>query len=91
VKRSPLNDKFNRRSVDTALRGFAGRQGSVYERTKSPRPARDMWKPPDEIEEDAEEEGPAPHKFKVITKEDVEIFETDLGSDEEETGKVEKE
>ena len=50
-----------------------------------------MWKPPDEIEEDAEEEGPVPHKFKVITKEDVEIFETDLGSDEEQAEKVEKE
>ena len=50
-----------------------------------------MWKAPDEIEEDEEEEEPTPYKFKVITKEDVEIFETDLGSDEEQAEKVEKE
>ena len=50
-----------------------------------------MWRAPDEIEEDAEEYEPPPHKFKVITRDDVEIFETDLGSDEAQSDKEEKE
>ena len=41
-----------------------------------------MWKIPDEIEEDAETEAPQ-HKIKVIKTEDMEIFETDLGSEDE--------
>ena len=41
-----------------------------------------MWKIPDELEEDEENEAPQ-HKIKVIKTEDMETFETDLGSEDE--------
>ena len=44
---------------------------------------------PDDIEEEAEPEA-MEHKFKVVKTEDMEIFETDLGSEEESQDKSEQ-
>lgn len=48
-----------------------------------------MWKLPDDIEEEGESEA-VEHKFKVVKTEDMEIFETDLGSEEESQDKSEQ-
>ena len=45
-----------------------------------------MWRTPDEIEENSQEDAVTEYKFKVTTKEDVEVFETEV---EEEAGKKE--
>ena len=42
-----------------------------------------MWRVPDEIQEDAAEETETNYKVKIQKKEDMEIFETDMQSDEE--------
>ena len=93
IRRSPINSKFNQhKSVDRGLDKQFGRTTSgIDEPATSPRHARDMWRAPDEIEEGDEEEDAVPYKFKVIAKDDVEIFETDFGSEEDKAEKVERE
>ena len=82
IKKSPIN--WSRRNqISSVPHGFGTdrKSNNNYAPAKSPRATRDMWRIPDELEDEAETEVKE-HKVKVIKTEDMEIFETDLSDGE---------